>query len=103
MATLNIDRVQTRRLFGLRLVTGTISMSNSYTTGGEAINLPLTEVKGMVIENKGGYMFEYDRANKKVKAYQFDYAAASAGPAVEVPAATNLSALTGIAFLAWGW
>lgn len=103
MATLTLGRVQTRRFFGVRIVAGYIAMSASYTTGGEAINLPLSDIKGMLIENKGGYMFEYDRANKKIKAFQFDYDAAADGPAVEVAAETDLSALTGIAFLAWGW
>ncbi len=70
MATLNLDRVQTRQLYGLQLVTGTISMSNSYTTGGEAINLPLTDVKGMFIENRDGYSFQYDAINKKMKVFQ---------------------------------
>jgi len=69
MAIVNLDRVQTRRLYGLRLVTGTIDFDSSYPTGGEAIELPLNDVKGMFIENKAGYVFEYDRTNKKVKAF----------------------------------
>jgi len=103
MATLNIQKVHTRQLTGVRLVMGTIGFDSSYPTGGEAIDLPLNEVNGMLIENKAGYSFEYDRTNKKIKAYQYNYPGAAAGPATEVPNATDLSTITGVAFIAWGW
>lgn len=145
MATLNVNKVNTRHLTGLRLVTGTIDFDASYPTGGEAISLPLSEVNGMLIENKAGYSFEYDRVNKKVKAFTptvqhthdllltggqaagdalqqlagvvgktaaGNVTAAggasniqnkAAAAASEVANATDLSALTGVAFLAWGW
>lgn len=103
MATLNIDKVNTRQLTGVRLVTGTIDFDSSYPTGGEAISLPLNEVKGMLIENKAGYVFQYDRTNKKILAYYADYDAVADGALIQVPDTTNLSALTGVAFLAWGW
>lgn len=134
-ATLTVDKVNTRHLTGLRLVTGTLAFDSSYPTGGEAISLPLNEVKGMFIENKSGYMFEYDRINKKVKAFHpraaiantlaasvdagatsvtstaangaiitlSGVAGVAAGPGAEVPNLTDLSALTDVGFLAWGW
>ena len=102
-ATLTVNKAHTRNLTGMRLVEGTISLAVGYLTNGEPISLSLNEVRGMVIENKAGYIFEYDRTNKKLKAFRFDYAAGAAGPAAEVPNATDLSALADIAFLAWGW
>jgi hypothetical protein len=160
MATVTIKKAPYKSFGGIRLAAGEIAMSNSYTTGGEAVDLGLKEVMGVFIENKNGYMFEYDRANKKVKvftptkaqtahthnAFQIlnsqvaadqtafveikdgagaaltapayiaaagggsdfyvptDSAGAiSASAAAEVADATDLSALTGVAFLAWGW
>lgn len=103
MATLNIDKVNTRQLTGVRLATGTIDFDSSYPTGGEAISLPLSEVKGMLIENKAGYVFSYDRTNKKILAYYADYDAAADGALIQVADKADLSALTGVAFLAWGW
>lgn len=103
MATLNVDKVNTRQLTGVRLVTGTIDFDSSYPTGGESISIPLNEVKGMLIENKSGYVFQYDRANKKILAYYADCDFAGDKALIEVANATSLSALTGVAFLAWGW
>lgn len=103
MATVTIKKAPFKSFAGIRLVSGYISFSSSYSTGGEAVDIPLKEVHGMCIENKAGYMFEYDRANKKIKAYRFDYPNAAAGPAVEVAGATDLSALINVAFLAWGY
>ncbi len=46
-----------------------ILFDNSYPTNGEVVSLPITNVKDVMFEQKSGYMFEYDRANKKVKVY----------------------------------
>ncbi len=69
-ATLNNIKVHTRQLTGRRLVTGSIDFDNSYPTGGEAIGLPLSEVLGMIAEPKNGYVFQYDRTSKKLKAFK---------------------------------
>ena len=68
-ATLTIKKVHTRRLTGQRLVTGLIDFGDSYPTGGEAISLPLSEVEGMTVETKYGYIFSYNRDTAKVLAY----------------------------------
>lgn len=54
-----------------RMVPGTFTMSTQYPTGGESLNLDryFTKCMGMMIEPKNGYTFEYDLANKKVKAF----------------------------------
>jgi len=53
------------------IVTGKISFDSSYPTGGESLDLTdrLQTVLAVFIENKSGYIFEYDYTNKKVKAY----------------------------------
>lgn len=51
------------------IVTGKISFGSSYPTGGESLELNdrLQSVLLVMFESKGGYMFEYDYTNKKVK------------------------------------
>jgi len=89
----------------LRIVTGTIAFSASYPTGGETFDLSnkVPKLKVVLIENKSGYIFEYDYANKKVKVYYCDYDAAGDGALIEVANATDLSALTGVRFMAIGY
>lgn len=90
----------------LKLLTGTYDFSNSYPTGGEAFDLSNYFPKGVIavdIFPKGGYVFEYDKVNKKVIAYHGDYGAVADGPLVEVPNGTNLSAITEVSFIAYGF
>ena len=53
------------------IITGKISFDDSYPTGGESLDLTdrLKTVLAVFIENKSGYIFEYDYTNKKVKAF----------------------------------
>lgn len=101
-----ISKQVTATTGGLRFVTGQIDFDASYPTGGEALDLGTmlqgATLKGVFIETKNGYIFEYDYTNEKVKAMYFDYSNASDGVAVEVPDTTNLSAVTDVRFLAWG-
>lgn len=87
-----------------KIAFGTFDFDSSYATGGETI-APIWDVltpSVIIFEAKNGFLFEADLANKKVKAYRFDYPAASQGPAVEVPAATNMSTVTGVLWFAVG-
>jgi hypothetical protein len=58
----------------LRFLTGVIDFDASYPTGGEALDfgtmLNGASLKGVVLESKSGYVFEYDYTNKKIKAMQ---------------------------------
>jgi hypothetical protein len=90
----------------LKMLTGTYDFSNSYPTGGEVFDLSNYFSKGVIavdIFSKGGYVFEYDKANKKVIAYHCNYDAVADGPLVEVANGTNLSAVTGVSFIAYGF
>jgi hypothetical protein len=89
----------------VKFVRGLISFDTSYPTGGEAFDLSgdiPTEVQVVLIENKAGYFFEYDKANKKVIAYE---SGADGGANDEVGNTTDLATAgcTSIGFLAIGW
>jgi len=80
-----------------------VSGPSSYTTGGVTITIPNIS-KIVAIESAsitGGYLVSAADAQKnisgnsfKLPIYQFNYPATAAGPATEVPAATDLSAQT---------
>ena len=56
---------------GGMLEVGTITMDAAYPIGGEAITFPRfqNKPKFLQIEDQGGYTFEYDRTNGKMKAF----------------------------------
>ena len=91
------------RNFGI--ISGTIDFDASYPTGGEAFDLSgkMQSLKGILFEHKAGYTFQYDYGNKKVLAYYADYDAAADGALIQVADATNLSAVTGVRFFAYGY
>lgn len=78
------------------MVIADVTMDDSYPTGGEEV-LPakfgLTSLSMVQAAPSGGYVLEYDHANKKLKAYYGDYDAVADGALIEVAAAANLSAV----------
>lgn len=112
MPTINVDAshggISDLKTFGgnLKVLTGTFDFDSSYPTGGEACDLSQYfkgDPLGAIFAPKAGYVFEYDATNKKVKAYYADYDAAADGALIEVANTTNLSAVTGVPFIIWGW
>lgn len=89
-----------------RMTVRTIAFDSSYATGGEALtyrDLGFSQRPDVVIvESKSGYVFEYDSTNEKLLARWGDNDNAADGPLVEVPAATNLAAITGVQVVAIG-
>ena len=84
----------------------------SYPTGGELIDAAtfpggpyglFRNVLDIFAEPKNGYTFSFDVVNKKLKAYQGDNANAVPAPSIEVAAATNLAAVTGVRCLVVGF
>lgn|SRR5579885_3395974 len=78
-------------IFGnTRVAVGSFTFSNSYTTGGEACDPGIRNLEKVEIDQGvGGLMFQYDYANKKIKALHPTGGAAQAGlndPSVAVPA-----------------
>lgn len=74
-----------------KLITGTITFDGgNYVVGGIAMDLSNympTEVHLVLFEARGGFVYEYDYTNKKVKVYYYDYNNTSDGIAIEYVAA----------------
>ena len=82
---------------------GAYGFTNSYTTGGMAFDLTayLPSARTMVdMPNYQGYSFHYNDSTKKIQVYQ---QSAATGALTEVPNATNLSALSAVPWMAWGY
>lgn len=82
-------------------IVGALSFDSSYPTGGEVFNLAsigLVSMSTVLIEpGYGGCVFNYDYSANKVRAYHV-----SGGVLVEVANTTDLSAITGVRFTAYG-
>jgi len=76
---------------------GTVTGPTSYSTGGFTVTITdLMKIDGAVVIAGGGYKAEVKwTANKlTIVVRYFDYPAAAAGAAIEVPAGTDLSGVT---------
>jgi len=89
---------------GYKIVTGKLSFSSSYPTNGEPCDMSKvfpTDLHMVIIEPKAGYLFFYDYANKKVKAYWTP--AGHTAVFAEITTATDLStSCADVRFLAIG-
>ena len=65
-----------------------ITFDASYPTNGEALDLNTSNIETVHVEVSGGFVFQYDRTNKKLKAFE---AGADGDALDEVDNATNLS------------
>ena len=86
----------------LRTLLGSVSFDNSYPTGGidfDMSNYFPKGVLGVIVSPQDGYVFEYDKTAKKIKAYAVG---AEAGAMAEVANETDLSAVTNVSFIALG-
>lgn len=94
---------------GLAVRTRLISFDSSYPTGGESLTAADLGFEDnaanliVLVPSKSGYVFEYDGANAKIKAYYGDNNNASDGPLIEVPNTTDLSAITDVRVIAFGF
>jgi hypothetical protein len=80
-------------------VVTSFQFSSSYTTGGEAFDpkgLADHPTPAVLPLAKGGHVFEFDPAAKKIKAYRQN---ATTGPLVEVAAAVNVGAVGPVTLL----
>lgn len=83
------------------LYRGTIAFDNNYPTGGEAIDVGSNEtISYLSAPPSAGYLFEWDRANQKLKVYWGNAGTASVLP--EFTSTGDLSALTAVPFIAIG-
>lgn len=89
----------------IKIRTGSFDLDNSYPTGGYPVDisaLGIRTIHHLVVEDKGGFVFSFDRANQKLIVRNFNYPAAAAGTATEVTNGTDLSATTDVGFVAFG-
>jgi len=71
-----------------------VTFDASYVTNGEPFTLAevgLADVDVAVVSPAAGFVFEYDIANDKIKAFYGNYDGGADGPLVEVANAVNLS------------
>lgn len=92
----------------LKFVTGTFAFDSSYPTGGESITdiaNQFTELLGILVNPRLGYVFsvDYTAGAQKLLAYYSDYDAVADGALIQVPDTTNLSTVTGVHFVAYGF
>ena len=88
---LTVEQLGRTNVTGNRLTVALkITFDDSYPTGGEPLDLTtyVENIETVGIEVSGGYVFQYDRTNKKVLAYE---AGADGAALDEVANATNLS------------
>jgi len=82
----------------LKVVVASTTGPASYTSGGFTYTVDeLKEVYGAIVQASGGYKAEVASISGNtitIMVYQYDYAAAAAGPAIEVTAGTDLSGVT---------
>lgn len=73
----------------------TVAFDSSYATNGEALDLAANRsIKRLILQPTAGYVFEWDRANQKIKAYRGKDPGNAGGadiPLVEVANAVDLS------------
>tara|TARA_B100000900_G_C20283839_1_gene595210 strand:- start:50 stop:361 length:312 start_codon:yes stop_codon:yes gene_type:complete len=88
---LTVEQLGRTNVTGNRLTVALkITFDSSYPTGGEPLDLTtyVSNIETVHVEVSGGYVFQYDRSNKKVLAYE---AGADSAALDEVASATNLS------------
>jgi hypothetical protein len=88
--------------YGMKMEMGSIAFDSSYPTGGEALAFGFTPAI-VIAEPNLGYVFQYDYTNKKLLAYYADYDAVADGALIQVANTTNLSGLTAVKYVAFGW
>lgn len=88
---------------GVKFEVGTLAMDSQYATGGEAITFPdmARQVMAVIIQPKGGYVFDYDIDNKKVIAYM--QSSNVAGALTQVASSSDLSSLSNVPYVAFGY
>lgn len=89
---------------GRRMHVYTIAFDDAYPTGGEAVtadNVGLTRIDNAIIAPAGGFVFQWDQANSKIKAYWVDTSTDGAAMAEVVDTTdinASLTAILGIFF-----
>lgn len=89
----------------LRMNLQKLAFDSSYPTGGEALtadDFGMQDIIAMIVLSNAGYVFEYDIANEKLKAFWVD-TTTDGSPLVEVVDTTDLSGVTDVQCMAFGF
>lgn len=81
----------------------TVSLDNSYPTGGYALaasDFNFTTLYAVLVSSRAGYQLTWDAANSKLMV--FYVTSATTSPLTQVPNATNLSSVTGVTIVGLG-
>jgi hypothetical protein len=78
---------------GLKMEFGKFTPDNSWLAAGEEMTFSFNTPVLVVVENKGGIVFEYDYTNEKMLAYYADYSTTTDGALIVVPDTTDLSTI----------
>ena len=102
---LSISIVRRTVIGNMRMVIATVDFDSTYPTGGESLTLTdlgLNNIEFIMAEPNSGYVFQYDHANQKLKAYYGNYDQSSDGALTEVANGGDLSSVTGVRVIAIG-
>ena len=100
------ERVIEKCAKDFKILIGALTLTGTYVTNGEAMDISdyfPSELQLVLVESKGGFVFEYDYTAKKVKAYYYDYDAVADGAAIEVANTADITAANGAKFIAIGY
>jgi hypothetical protein len=130
--TISLDMPKKERIGrSMYLLSGTIAFDDDYQTGGmdaSGITKYFKNCLRLICDGRSGYIFEFDKSNKKIKVFHPTRINAASGTVndslgfatgentlnaenaardisnagKEVAASTNLSSLTGVSFIAIG-
>jgi len=92
--------------YGYKVRIVKVDFDDSYPTGGESLapsTMGFVGVYAVFAEPKGGYVFEYDYDNEKLKAYYGNYDQGSDGALTEVTNGADLSSVTGVRLVVFGY
>lgn len=88
-----------------RLLRGNLAFSSSYATNGDTIDWPgdlnIPDGGVQLSSSAGGYVFEYDGANQKVKAFRQKDPAAAGGADIALPEVANAVNLSAVSVECW--
>jgi hypothetical protein len=82
---------------GTKFVFAQVTFDSSYAAGGLALtasDLGLDEVLAVYSTVGSGYLFEYDKANAKLKALYADYDAGADGALIEAASSASLGSIS---------
>ena len=99
--SITIDKDDGRYVQGNRYVRKGYGNLGIYATGGVAFTpatFDLSSISQLDVANAGGYVFEWDKTNQKIKAYRQKDPAAPGGADIPMPEVANAVDLSTVTF-----